>query len=60
MNMSVGMPTTRECLDSRVKFDDTVSDDDVGMKRGSVVPANPSTECDRGNTVIFSAEVYDH
>jgi hypothetical protein len=43
-----------------VTFNDTVIDVDAGMERGSVVPAHPSTEYNRGNSVIFSAEVYDH
>jgi hypothetical protein len=33
MNVSVGMPTTGESIDSRLKFNDTVTDEDVGMER---------------------------
>jgi hypothetical protein len=33
---------------------------DVGVERGTVIPVHPSTEDHRGNSVIFSAEVYNH
>jgi hypothetical protein len=60
ISVNVGVSTAHDCKNCRVTFNDTVTDVDVGMERGRVVPVHPSTECDSGNSVIFSAEVYDH
>jgi hypothetical protein len=60
MSVNERVSTADDCNNVRVTFSDTVTNDDVGMERGSVVPVHPSTESNRGNSVIFSAEVYDH
>jgi hypothetical protein len=46
--------------DRRVKFVDNADVGCAGVERGNVLPACPSTDCHRGNSVIFSAEVYKH
>jgi Reverse transcriptase (RNA-dependent DNA polymerase) len=43
-----------------VTFSDSVRMCDVVVERGTVVPVYPSTEDHRGDSVIFSAEVYNH
>jgi hypothetical protein len=60
MSVNERVSTADDCKNGRVTFIDTVTDADVGMERGSVVPVHPSTESNRGNSVILSAEVYDH
>ena len=60
MSVNERVSAAHDCKNGRVTFNDTVTDVDVGMERGSVVPVHPSTESNRGNSVIFSAEVYDH
>jgi hypothetical protein len=60
MSVNERVSTAHDCNNGRVTFNDTVTDVDVGMEIGRVVPVHPNTECNRGNSVIFSAEVYDH
>jgi hypothetical protein len=57
MSVNVGVSTAHDRKKRRVTFDDTVTDDYVGIERGCAVV---NTEYDGGNFVIFSAEVYDH
>jgi hypothetical protein len=61
-SMSVNMVASadRDCKKCKVTFNDTMTDDDVGMQRGSAAHVHLSTDCNRGNSVIFSAEMYDH
>jgi hypothetical protein len=43
-----------------VTFSDSVCMYDVGVERGTVAPVHPNTEDHRVDSVIFSAEVYNH
>jgi hypothetical protein len=53
MSVNERVSTADDCNNVRVTFSDTVTNDDVGMVRGSVVPVHPSTESNRGNSVIL-------
>ena len=43
MSVNERVSAAHDCKNGRVTFNDTVTDVDVGMERGSVVPVHPST-----------------